>query len=167
VIDAVNLALGERADKSLIRTGAEKASVQALFDIGENPAARAFLEANRLECDDGLVAVSRELSLSGRSVARVSGQIVPLAMLRAFTSLIVDVHGQHEHQSLLNDETHLACLDGFAHDALARCSAKPRKPTRPTRTRAGSFKALPEARRSLPRRWTCSPSRSTKSARRA
>jgi len=113
VVDSVNLALGGRADRELIRTGSEKASVQALFDISANPAAQKLAEELGLEVDDGLISVSRELSRSGRNVCRIAGVVLPLSTLRQFTALLVDVHGQHEHQSLMNPEKHMAFLDAF------------------------------------------------------
>ncbi len=119
LIDALGLALGERADRGLIRTGQEKAVVQALFDIRENEAALAFIEENQLECDEGICSVSREISASGRSICRICAVVVPLNMLKAFTGLIVDIHGQHEHQSLLREEYHLKCVDGFGGQEIA------------------------------------------------
>ncbi|MGI5898501.1 MAG: DNA repair protein RecN [Christensenellales bacterium] len=119
LIDALGLALGERADRGLIRTGQEKAVVQALFDISANEAALAFIDENQLECDEGVCSASREISVSGRSVCRICGMVVPLNMLKTFTGLIVDIHGQHEHQSLLKEEYHLKCVDGFGGAEIA------------------------------------------------
>ncbi len=118
LIDAVNLALGGRADRELIRTGEERARVQALFDVSKNTAARAFLDEMALETDGGLVAVSREITRSGRSVARIAGQIMPIATVRAFTAHLVDVHGQHEHQSLFDPAAQLGCVDGFDEQTI-------------------------------------------------
>ncbi|MBE5761842.1 MAG: DNA repair protein RecN [Clostridiales bacterium] len=124
VIDAVSLALGERADKDLIRSGCDKARVQALFDVSNNAAALKFLEEAALPIEDGLVPVLREISLTGRSVVRICGQIMPLASLKALSSLMVDVHGQHEHQSLLSDDAHLRAIDEFAADEIAPLKEK-------------------------------------------
>jgi DNA repair protein RecN (Recombination protein N) len=118
LIDAVNLALGGRADRELIRTGEERARVQALFDVSKNTAAKAFLDEMALETDGGLVAVSREITRSGRSVARIAGQIMPIATVRAFTAHLVDVHGQHEHQSLFDPAAQLGCVDGFDEQTI-------------------------------------------------
>ena len=82
VVDSVNLALGGRADRDIIRTGAEKASVQALFDISQNPRAMAYAREQGIDAEDGLIAVRRELSRSGRNICRVSGVIVPLNVLK-------------------------------------------------------------------------------------
>ena len=116
VVDSLNLALGGRADRELIRAGAEKASVQALFDISGNAQAQRLLQDLGVEAEDGLVVVRRELSLSGRTICRISGVIVPVSTLKQFTSLLVDIHGQHEHQALLNQQTHIRFLDAYADE---------------------------------------------------
>ncbi len=119
LVDSVNLALGARAARDLVRTGAEKAVVQALFDMPEGVA--ALLSDAGIEPEDDVLALTREVSASGRSVSRINGQAVPAALLRQVTALVMDVHGQHEHQALLNPQLHAAFLDdtgGAAHRAL-------------------------------------------------
>jgi len=116
VVDSINLVLGERADRSLIRTGCEKATVEALFDISDSQTIQALLKAESLESEGGLMPVFREISVSDRNVCRVCGVIVPLAFLRQITEILVDIHGQHEHQSLLSEQYHLAFLDAFGDD---------------------------------------------------
>ena len=111
VVDSVNLALGERADRELIRTGAEKASVQAVFEVGDNPRVLRLLDEFGLSDEDGLLVISRELSASGRNICRISGSVVPLSQLKQITALLVDVHGQHQHQSLMIPARHLHFLD--------------------------------------------------------
>ena len=113
VVDCVNLVLGGRAERDLVRTGAEKGRVQALFDVSGCASARALAEELGADCEDGLLAVSRELSRGGRNVCRVSGAIVPLSALRRLTGMLMDIHGQHEHQSLLNPARHIDFLDAF------------------------------------------------------
>ena len=78
IVDSVNLVLGGRADRDLIRTGAEKGSVQALFDISNNENARRMAEELGLEADDGLITVMRELSRNGKNVCRIAGAVLPL-----------------------------------------------------------------------------------------
>ena len=124
VVDSVNLALGGRADRDMIRTGAEKGSVQALFDISGNTAALELAAELGVDADGGLVCVSRELSRSGRNICRISGTVLPLATLKQFTALLVDVHGQHEHQSLMNPAKHMEFLDAFGDEEhLAKMEA--------------------------------------------
>jgi len=117
IIDAVNLVLGERASKELIKSGAEKASVEAEFDISRIPAVKRVLEENELDGDDSLF-ISRDLSLSGKNVCRINGTLVNLATLKQITDLLVDVHGQHEHQSLLSQNKHINFLDSFGHESI-------------------------------------------------
>ena len=111
IIDAVNLALGERASRELITTGAEKASVEAEFDIEGEEAVKSMLRQNELE-DDGLIAVHPNDNTA--TVCRINGTLVNLATLKQITDLLVDVHGQHEHQSLLMQSRHIRFLDSFA-----------------------------------------------------
>ena len=117
VIDAVNLLLGGRADRDLIKSGAEKAVAEGLFDL--HPGVLPLVEELGLNTEDGELVLCRELSLSGRNVCRVNGRIVPLSALRAIGAALVDLHGQHDHQSLLDPEKHLVFLDGFAAKELA------------------------------------------------
>ena len=127
VVDCMNLVLGGRADRDFVRTGAEKGSVQALFDIAKNSAAKAILSEMDIDCEDGMVAVSREISRSGRNICRISGVIVPLNTLRRLTGTLLDIHGQHEHQSLLDPAKHIAFLDAYGdnrHTELRAQAAK-------------------------------------------
>ncbi len=121
VVDCVNLALGGRADRDMIRTGADKGSVEALFDISQNVQALRLAEELGVEADGGVVCVSRELSRSGRNLCRIAGTVLPLTALKQFMALLVDVHGQHEHQALMNPQRHMDFLDAFgdvAHEEL-------------------------------------------------
>ncbi len=121
VIDSVNLALGGRADRELIRAGADKASVQAVFDVRGDQRVQALLDEWGFEAEDGFLTLGRELSLSGRNICRVGGQAATLSQLRQLTGLLVELHGQHEHQELLSPARHLAVLDAFGdagHRAL-------------------------------------------------
>lgn len=127
VVDCMNLVLGGRADRDFVRTGAEKGSVQALFDIAKNSAAKAILGEMDIDCEDGMVAVSREISRSGRNICRISGVIVPLNTLRRLTGTLLDIHGQHEHQSLLDPAKYIAFLDAYGdnrHTELRAQAAK-------------------------------------------
>jgi len=116
IIDSINLILGERADRSLIRSGCEKAAVEALFDISHCPQVKEMLAEQQLDAEDGLMTVQRELTSGNRNICRVCGVIVPLTFLRSLTSHLVDIHGQHEHQSLLDSTNHLGFLDSFGDD---------------------------------------------------
>ena len=129
VVDSLNMALGGRTDRELIRTGAENASVQAIFDIAGNFRAIEFARELGAEIDDGIVGVSREIRTNGRNICRISGVVVPLMTLRQFTSMLVDIHGQHEHQALIDPERHREFLDAFGGELKSIvCGGAPLSP---------------------------------------
>jgi DNA repair protein RecN (Recombination protein N) len=116
IIDAVETLLGGRADVTLIRTGAERASVEAAFLIPEavRPEVEAILEREDLLDEPGYVTLAREIRLNGRHVARVNGRSMNASLLREIGEYLVDVHGQSEHLSLLHVNQHLGLLDRYA-----------------------------------------------------
>ncbi len=113
LIESVSFVLGERASRESIRTGADKASVEATFLLSQDSPVNDYLRMQQLDNGDELV-LFRELSLSGRNVCRVNGILVSTAELKTIGDLLVDLHGQHAHQSLLNPETHLQLIDAYA-----------------------------------------------------
>lgn len=117
VIDAMNLLLGGRADRELVRTGCEKAYAEGLFDVSDCPAAEKWLSDHDIACEDSCVMLAREVSSSGRSLCRIQGMAVPLSILKELAVLLMDMHGQHAHQSLLDDRNHLKCLDALGDNA--------------------------------------------------
>lgn len=118
IIDSVNLILGARANKGLIRYGEDRARVQALFSVGDRVAAK--LSEMGIEVDDGEVAVLRDITADGKSTCRINGMIVPQTTLRAAAELLVNIHGQQDNQSLLNPKHHLSYLDSFAKNTKER-----------------------------------------------
>lgn len=121
IIDALDLALGGRADRELIRTGEEQAEVQALFALeGEC----AQLEELGVSAEDGQILISRQLSASGRNVCRVGERMVSLAQLRQIAACLVEMHGQHEHQALIDPRQQLRYLDAFARRELSQLKAE-------------------------------------------
>lgn len=108
VLDALSLILGYRATTDLIRIGADKAMVQAVFEGVQ------LMDEFASLVDDGQLVISREVMDNGRSVARVNGQLVTVGLLRQLGPALVDLHGQHEHQSLLSVDRHRELLDKFA-----------------------------------------------------
>ncbi len=118
IIDALNLVLGERADKELVRTGTQKARVEGIFCVDNNIQVAEILSENEIECEDGLLIVVREISVDGKSICRINGNAVTLSVLKRIADKLADIHGQHEHQLLLNKETHLDFLDSFGGTAL-------------------------------------------------
>jgi DNA repair protein RecN (Recombination protein N) len=123
IIDALGLALGERAGHDLVRTGAGKATVEAVFDLAHAPAeVRQKLTEAGLDGDDGdTLLVTRELARgNGKSQCRINGRLMPVAVLKEIAEGLVDVHGQHEHQSLLSADRHIDILDNWGgKEALA------------------------------------------------
>ena len=111
VVDAVNLVLGARADKNLIRSGCEKASVEAQFPLPEGHRARQLLSAESIEPENDTLTVFREITASGKNTCRLCGVLVPLSTLKPIAETLMDIHGQNDHQFLLNPEFHLAFLD--------------------------------------------------------
>ncbi len=115
IIGALKLLLGERADKSLIRTGAEACTVEAIFAGEDFAELNRRLEETGVEPSAGELIVKRSFSLGGNSRHFVNGSPTTLALLKTIGDELVDLHGPHDHQSLLAPERQLALLDGFAH----------------------------------------------------
>lgn len=118
IIDSLNFVLGERADKSLIRFGTDKASVEAVFEDYDTPAVDAYLEDLGIEREDVLV-LRRKMSVDGKNECRINGRISTLSTLKGLTELLVDIHGQHEHQSLLKSANHVTLLDKLGEKKIA------------------------------------------------
>lgn len=110
LVDAVALLLGGRAQKELIRNGCDKARVEGVFDLADCPAAQALLAEMELEDGDELI-LCREITMQGRSVCRVNGRQTPLTAYQQLAGLLMDIHGQHEHQFLMDEKRHLSMLD--------------------------------------------------------
>ena len=125
IIDAVNLALGERADREMIQTGKDFARVEALFYL-ENPQKieSILIElCNDPEPDNSLL-ITREISFSGRNICRVNGRTVTLSILRDISKHLIDVHGQHQHQSLLDVKHHRVLLDMLGGEEVQKTKEK-------------------------------------------
>ncbi|MCR4708459.1 MAG: DNA repair protein RecN [Clostridiales bacterium] len=142
VVDAVNLVLGERASRELVMQGEKSARAEAVFDTEGNEAIARELTSLGMEAEEGLVFLSRELSESGRSVCRLNGEIVPLATLRRVSSQLLDIHGQHEHQLLLDSRNHVAYLDEFGGEELLSVRDRVRSAYEAWRDAAGRLEKL-------------------------
>ena len=112
LIDAMSLLLGERASNEVIRKGAEKAIVEGIFSAENNERIDTLLEQNEIEKSNELI-VRRELSVKGSNRCFLNDTPVALNVIKEVGNLLVDLHGQHEHQSLLRTETHIEFLDDF------------------------------------------------------
>jgi len=113
LLDALNLALGDRADTSVIRHGADKAEISVTFSTHNVPEAEAWLQEHELASENECI-IRRTISTSGPSRAFINGKPAPIQMLRELGEMLVDLHGQHEHQSLLKREVQRQLLDDFA-----------------------------------------------------
>ncbi len=116
VLDALGQTLGDRADGQRVRTGARKADIHATFDVRRIPAAQHWLEEQELLQEDAPseCLMRRVITAEGRSKAFINGHPVTLQQLRTLGEMLIDIHSQHEHQSLLRKETHRHMLDEFA-----------------------------------------------------
>lgn len=112
LIDAMGLLLGSRASSEVIRKGAEKAVVEGIFDVSENKKIKNLLQENEIDFSDEMI-LRREISMKGTNRCFVNDTPVNLSVIKDIGDLLVDMHGQHEHQSLLNTETHIEYLDQF------------------------------------------------------
>ena len=116
VIDAISAVLGERAYRDMIRTGAAKASVRAVFtDVPEYP----WFSENGVDYDPETV-IQREIYLDGKNICRVNGSLVSVSILRKLGIQLINIHGQHDSASLFDEENHLAFLDAFADNRSLR-----------------------------------------------
>ncbi len=112
IIDALSLILGARASTEVVRSGADKAIVEATFSVAGNKKLKILFEENELDCPDELL-MRREVSAKGQSRCFINDSPVTLAFQKQVGELLIDLHGQHEHQSLLRVETHIGMLDDF------------------------------------------------------
>ena len=119
MLGGLGLTLGDRADKGIVRTGAKKADICAEFDITNIPAAQKWLSENDLqeESDSGSCLLRRVVNADGRSKGYINGSPVTMASLKSLGEMLLDIHSQHEHQSLLHRATHQRLLDDFCVSA--------------------------------------------------
>jgi len=119
IIDAVQLLAGGRGSQEFIRHGAKKAELEGLFTLSSSmhTAYSKCAEAG-IDIEEGSVILRRDLNDNGKSVCRVNGKLVPLSLLREIGATLIDIHGQHESQELMDDKHHLSLLDQFAGDQI-------------------------------------------------
>lgn len=117
IIDAVSFVLGERADRSLIRYGTDYAVVQAVFSDYLTPAVSEYLDDMGIEQEEVLI-LNRKMTVDGKNSCRINGKVTTLSVLKGLTELLVDIHGQHEHQSLLNPNSHIHLLDNLGGEEV-------------------------------------------------
>lgn len=113
MLDALGLTLGDRADSGVVRPGADKADILATFDLEDIPEAHVWLKERDLD-NDGPCILRRVITAEGRSRSYINGSPCPQGDLKALGELLIDIHSQHEHQSLLKTDTHRRLLDEYA-----------------------------------------------------
>ncbi|NCB06111.1 MAG: DNA repair protein RecN, partial [Clostridia bacterium] len=119
IIEALNFVLGERASRELVKSGEEKASVEAAFYLRAGEPVLDVLSEQGIDCEENELTLYREFSLSGKNVCRANGMLINASALKLIGDALVDIHGQHAHQSLLDEKKHILLLDRFAgKDAL-------------------------------------------------
>ena len=119
IIDAINFVIGERADKTLIRYGSNDATVEAVFEDYLTDQIKYYLEEIGIEPEEILV-IKRKMTIDNKNECRINNSIVTLSTLRGLTSLLVDIHGQHQHQSLLDQKNHVKFIDEFGKNNLVK-----------------------------------------------
>lgn len=120
IIDAVHLLAGGRASQEFIRHGARKAELGGLFHImDDHHPVFAKLDEAGIEFEDGTIILRRDINDNGKSVCRINGKLVPTNVLREIGGNLIDIHGQHENQELMDEKQHIHLLDHFAQDELA------------------------------------------------
>ncbi|KMT21358.1 DNA repair protein RecN [Clostridium cylindrosporum] len=118
LIDSINFILGDKQTKDIIRFGEDSAFVEGIFSVNIDEV-NLLLNENGIEVEDNLI-ISREISKTGKSVSRINGKAVTVGFLKSIGKYLIDIHGQHEHQSLLNDELNIKLLDLFCGNKLER-----------------------------------------------
>ncbi|MBS6803952.1 MAG: DNA repair protein RecN [Lachnospiraceae bacterium] len=122
ILGSISLALGGRYTKDILRQGAEYGFVELTFLV-ENESQQKKLKELDIFPEEGMVTLSRRL-MAGRSVSRINGETVQMGLLKEASSILIDIHGQHEHQSLLYKKNHLGIVDAFAKEYLAEDKEK-------------------------------------------
>lgn len=121
ILGSVNLALGGRYNADMLRQGAGFGLVELAFSV-EDEAVRRQLETLDIFPEDGMLVLTRKL-MEGRSISKINGETVNMGILKDVASLLIDIHGQHEHQALLHKKNHLVLLDTYARDEVGNLKA--------------------------------------------
>ena len=117
VIDSINAVLGERTSKDLIRAGCEKAEVSALFGEISEDTLKKIAEFDIYPDEDGNILISRTLSLNGKGIIKINGKPFTASILREISEFLIDIHGQHDNQALLNPDKHCGFIDAVANNS--------------------------------------------------
>ena len=121
IIDSINMVLGERTSKSIIRNGEKKAVVEAMFSI-DSPEILKILDDNGIEVEDGMLILYRDLNTDGKSLCKINGSMTTATGIREIANMLINIHGQQDNQSLLTPSSHINFLNSYANlnDALEK-----------------------------------------------
>lgn len=125
IIDAIHLLVGGRGSSDFVRHGEDRAEIEGLFLL-EKPSHPIFAKAKEfgIEIEDEMIVLRREISKSGKSVCRINGKLVTISTLREIGGTLVDIHGQHEHQELMDESRHLSLLDQYGKSRIVTALAE-------------------------------------------
>lgn len=119
IVEGLNMILGDRANTQMIKTGCEKATIEGLFYTNNEKDINEKLNEFGIEPEEtGYILITREIFTTGKSISRINGRPITLSMLNQITKKLVDIHSQHEHQSLLNKNNHIKLIDSFARTKI-------------------------------------------------
>ena len=125
LVEAIGIILGSRSSKDLIQTGAKRAILQGVFYLEDSSILKGILDEYSINLDsDNLLIVTKEINADGPSLSKVNGRSINLSMLKNITSKLVDIFGQHEHQSLLDSSNHKNLIDEFGDEELFKLKSK-------------------------------------------
>ncbi len=114
IIDSINMVLGERTSKSIIRNGEKKAVVEALFNI-DNPTILKQLDDMGIEVEDGVIVLYRDLNTDGKSLCKINGSMTTASGIREIANMLINIHGQQDNQTLLTPSSHISFLNNYAN----------------------------------------------------
>ena len=114
IIDSINMVLGERTSKSIIRNGEKKAVVEALFNI-DNPTILKQLDDMGIEVEDGVIVLYRDLNTDGKSLCKINGSMTTASGIREIANMLINIHGQQDNQTLLTPSSHINFLNNYTN----------------------------------------------------
>jgi len=118
IIDAIQLLAGGRGSSEFVRYGEKKAEIEGVFFVDENHSVISLLEEYDIDPNEGTIVIQRDITSNGKSICRINHKHVTLTVLKAVGSKLIDIHGQHEHQSLMQKENHRILLDDFGKNTI-------------------------------------------------
>lgn len=127
IIDAISLLIGGRGSSEYVRHGTDRAEIEGLFLAASSHPVHKKAEELGIDTSDGMVVLRRTISKNGKSICRINGKLMTLAILREIGRMLIDIHGQHEHQDLMHTDRHLVLLDDFGGQRLGSAMSEYKK----------------------------------------